>query len=162
MSFFSQIRTLWIAIAILILINFATLFWLFRFHGHPRFHRDSFDRHPRTEKALKRALDLSREQEKMFREVQKRHREKMKAEQKRVAALKKELRAMAFQDSISQNLEEVYEDIAKAQAEIEKQHYEHLHRLYQNLDDEQRRKFRRLIQSMERERRAERKKEGLD
>ncbi len=150
MNYFSRNRGLWIAIGVLILINLGSMVWMYRFHGRMIRH-DRFKEHPRHEELIKRELGLSKEQRKLFKEVQKAHRQKIKAQQEELRAMKSKLRAMAMAESYQADADSLYNDIGKLQADIERSNFEHLKEMYQGLDPEQQKKFRRMIDKMSRE-----------
>jgi DNA anti-recombination protein RmuC len=147
MGYFTQIRSLWIAIGILVLINLFSIAWMWHSHkrknSHPKFEFEQL----RSANRLKNALHLNREQKKMFREVQRAHRMEIEAEKKRLQYLKQQLSEMAFLDSMEEDMELLFSKVGDHQANIERSNFNHLKKLFSTLDEEQQEKFRKVINS---------------
>ncbi len=160
MSFFTTIRSLWIAIGILVLINLFSVGWMWMGHKrHFSASKNEFE-HLRSANRLQNALHLNREQKQMFQEVQRAHKEEIRAERKQLQQLKQQLSQVAFQDSVEAEMESLYSEIGNLQANIERSNFAHLKELFDALDKEQQIKFRKVINSWARQEPHKTKKRG--
>lgn len=136
-------RILIIAVVVLIIMNIATLSFLWFSKPNERHHR-RMRKEPDVERYLIHKLDLSKEQAKVFKTARKKHFEKTQSVLRSLHSDRQRLTQM-LSDIDTTNRDGLLNEISVKRMEVEKLNFIHLQTLRAVCTDEQKQKFDSII-----------------
>jgi hypothetical protein len=152
MNYFSDTRFYKWLVLILVILNIATLSFLWisnNTHSGCRQHEhsDKFKErmHDRNDRFLKKELELNEEQIQLFTDMRQSHFNLMKTKRNEIHSLKKDLFHLVFKDAGQLKIDSLLSAIGTLQMEIEKSNFDHFKLLGEACTPEQQDKLRHVI-----------------